>query len=149
MLHINLTDVITDKTIIDIDSYFDSVWEPEWIDNDFAKAMIADVDKSTVIAPRIIDSPFLGYVDPTWIAGGTKCVLCLLFDSSDWIFDITVCGDNCAKWIQRVAAHKELTVQLCYPLLFCDDEYFPIHILNEDKFVNSRSEFLSACMRLL
>ena len=40
MLHLLLTEKILDNMVIDIDTHFRTAWEPEWIDNDFAKAMI-------------------------------------------------------------------------------------------------------------
>ena len=40
--------------------YFKNAYQDSWITNERSKAMIKDVDKSTVIAPRIIESPVLG-----------------------------------------------------------------------------------------
>ena len=73
MLNIYVNDTNEDNTIYDIDAWFDSVYEPEWIEAPITRAMISDVDKSKVVAPRIIDSPYLGYVDPTHLSGGVKC----------------------------------------------------------------------------
>ena len=44
----------------DAQSYFDNVYEDEWIEDAFVKEMILDVDNSTVISSHIIDSPILG-----------------------------------------------------------------------------------------
>ena len=41
-------------------SYFDNVYEDEWIEDTFVKKMIQDVDHCVVISPHIIDSPILG-----------------------------------------------------------------------------------------
>ena len=38
----------------DAPSYFDNVYEDEWIEDDFVKRMIQDVDHSTVISAHII-----------------------------------------------------------------------------------------------
>lgn len=144
MLHLLLTEKILDNMVIDIDTHFRTAWEPEWIDNDFAKAMIKDIDNSIVVAPRIIDSPYLGYVDPTYISGGVKCVLCMLFGNiHKWLYDITVCGENCAKWIQRAGTQRDVTVALAYMMTFDDNEPFPIHIVNDKSYVHSQKEFVS------
>ncbi len=37
--------------------------------------MIKDVDKSTVIAPRIIESPVLGAITPRELSGGVKTLI--------------------------------------------------------------------------
>ena len=36
--------------------YFKNTYQDSWITNERSKAMIKDVDKSTVIAPRIIEN---------------------------------------------------------------------------------------------
>ena len=41
----------------DAPSYFDNVYEDEWIEDPFVKEMIQDVDSSTVISAHIIESP--------------------------------------------------------------------------------------------
>lgn len=149
MLNIILMQQNTDRTVYDIDAYFNSAWEDSWIDNDFAKMVISKVDKSTVIAPKIIDSPFLGPIDPTHISGGVKCILCLMFDEevNTRLFDITVCGNNCAQWIQRVGVIRDITVQLGYPMRFFQEFKSPIRIVNEDIIVNNHSEFLDVYVR--
>ena len=43
--------------------YFKNTYQDSWITNERSKAMIKDVDKSTVIAPRIIESPVLGAIN--------------------------------------------------------------------------------------
>ena len=150
MLNIILTTEITDRTISAIDGYFDSAWEPEWIDNDFARMVIQDVDQSKVIAPRIIDSPYLGYVDPTWISGGVKCLLCMMFDDdAKWIFDISVCGNNCSKWIQYIGEQKDITVQLGYLMKFFNGNNTPFRVDNDGIIVHNMKEFISVYARYL
>lgn len=48
----------------DAPSYFDNVYEDEWIEDDFVKEMIKDVDKSTVISAHVIESPVFGAITP-------------------------------------------------------------------------------------
>lgn len=150
MLNIILTQEITDRTINSIDSYFDSAWSPEWIDNDFARKVIADIDKSKVVAPRIIDSPYLGYIDPTHLSGGVKCLLCLMFDMDPrWIFDITVCGDNCSKWIQYIGGVKDITVQLAYMMTFFNGNNNVFRIVNDGTIIHDMREFIHVYLRYL
>lgn len=142
MLNVLLTEGTTDKTIDSINSYFDVVYEPEWIDNDFARELIRSVDKSEVVSGRVIESPVLGTISPTWLSGGVKCILCLMFDESDWMFDLTSCGENCAPWIQKVASQKDITAQLGYPMSFDDLEQHPICIVNSGRIVHNMNQFL-------
>ena len=55
--------------------YFKNTYQDSWITNERSKAMIKDVDKSTVIAPRIIESPVLGAITPRELSGGVKTLI--------------------------------------------------------------------------
>lgn len=145
MLYLNVTQEIPDNVIWDIDVYFDYAYQPSWIDNDFARRVIEDVDKSHVVAPRIIDSPYLGYVDPTHLSGGVKCILCLAFDhTTKWKFNITVCGDNCMRWIQRLSKTKDIHVDVSHLPEFYDDTYFEIMVENVNKLCTCYDDILHA-----
>lgn len=56
----------------DAPSYFDNVYEDEWIEDPFVKEMIQDVDSSTVLNAHIIESPILGPITPKELSGGVK-----------------------------------------------------------------------------
>lgn len=70
MLNIYFGDM--SEAIYNTSVYFKNVYEDEWITDDFSKAMIKDIDKSSVIGPRIIDSPVLGGITPRELSGGVK-----------------------------------------------------------------------------
>lgn len=148
MLNIILDSNPTVKVVENIDAYFASVWEPSWIDTAISRAIIADVDKSKVVAPRIIDSPYLGYVDPTHLSGGTKFLLCMLYNEHcSFNMDLTVCGENCAKWIQRIGNLKDITVYLGYPMTFFTECKTPIRIVNSGRIVDNMSDFMDEYLR--
>ena len=81
----------------DAPSYFDNVYEDEWIEDTFVKEMIRDVDHCTVINSHIIESPVLGAITPHELSGGVKVLILMLKDDS-FIYNMSNCGDNCAKW---------------------------------------------------
>ena len=66
----------------DAPSYFDNVYEDEWIEDDFVKRMIQDVDHCTVISSHVIDSPILGAITPRELSGGVKVLILMLKDDS-------------------------------------------------------------------
>lgn len=145
MLYLNVTQEIPSNVIWDIDVYFDYAYKPEWIDNEFARRVIEGVDKSFVIAPRIIDSPYLGYVDPTHLSGGVKCILCLAFDKTDrWKFNITVCGYNCMRWIQMLSKVKDIHVDVCHLPEFDESVYFEIVVENVNRLCKNYNDILDA-----
>lgn len=123
----------------DAPSYFDNVYEDEWIEDPFVKEMIKDVDHSTVISSHVIESPVLGAITPKDLSGGVKVLILMLKDNS-FIYNMSNCGDSCAKWILKIAATKDLTVYLQHILPF-DGEY-EIKIMNTGRIVHNRKEYV-------
>jgi hypothetical protein len=127
----------------DAPSYFDNVYEDEWIEDDFVKEMIQDVDQSTVISSHIIESPVLGAITPKELSGGVKVLILMLKDDS-FVYNMSNCGNNCAKWILKIAEKKDLTVYLQHILRF--DGEFEIEIMNTRKIVHNRREYVEGLL---
>lgn len=123
----------------DAPSYFDNVYEDEWIEDSFVKEMIQDVDSSTVISAHIIESPILGPITPKELSGGVKVLILMLKDDS-FVYNLTNCGNNCAKWVLKIAEQKDLTVYLQYMIRF--EGEFEIQIMNTGKIVHNRKEYV-------
>ena len=94
------------EVLADSDSYFDNVWEDEWMLDPFVQQMILDIDKSKVIGPHLIESPVLGPIGPKDLSGGTKTLILMLKDDS-FIYNLSNCGDNCAKWVLEIGKQKD------------------------------------------
>lgn len=127
------------------DPYFDTYFKKEWLEDEFNKKMILDVDKSKVVAPNVIESPILGTIPPQWLSGGVKALICMNSDKNGFIFNGTNCGDNCAKWILKIAENKDLTITLHHFLDLWYEDIEPItqiYIINTDKFVNTLDEYM-------
>lgn len=129
------------KAIYHPPTYFDNQYEDEWIINDLSVKMIKDVDQSDVIAPHLIQSPVLGPISVKELSGGVKTLMLLAFDQSGKVFNVSVCGDNCAKWILEIGKSKELTINLRHIMDFGEGE-FEIKILNTGEIVHNMSEFV-------
>lgn len=123
----------------DAPSYFDNVYEDEWIEDPFVKEMIQDVDSSTVLSAHIIESPILGPITPKELSGGVKVLILMLKDDS-FVYNLTNCGNNCAKWVLKIAEQKDLTVYLQYMIRF--EGEFEIQIMNTGKIVHNRKEYV-------
>ena len=128
------------KAIFNTAVYFKNVYEDSWITDSFAKEMIRDVDKSEVLGGGVIDSPVLGKIAPTSLSGGVKTLI-LIKNESDKIFNASTCGDNCAKWILKMAEKQELTINLRHLMNF-GEEAFNIRILNTNQVVHSMEELV-------
>ena len=123
--------------------YFDNTYDPEWLNDKMVQDMILDVDKSEVKGPRLIDSPFLGPMSPRELSGGVKTLILMLKDDNDKIFYGSACGDNCAKWILKIAELKDLTINLRHILDFGDGPY-EIYFENNKTMVRNNREYLNA-----
>ncbi|MCR5775990.1 MAG: DUF4869 domain-containing protein, partial [Lachnospiraceae bacterium] len=96
MLKIYYGDLESDNYIFNPDVFFNNSYEDEWITDPISVQMIKDVDKSDVIGPKVIDSPFLGSIPVERLSGGVKTLI-LMNNDPEHIFNASACGDNCAK----------------------------------------------------
>ena len=139
MLSIYLGDMET--AIYHPPTYFDNMYEDEWLSDPLSVEMIEDVDRSKVIGPHLIESPVLGPISPKELSGGVKTLILMAFDENDRVFNASVCGDNCAKWILQIAKQKDLTINLRHIMDF-GEKSFEARILNTDTIVHNMSEFI-------
>ena len=128
--------------------YFNHSYQDDWITDDFARAVIADVDQSEVISAHNIQSPVLGGISPRDLSGGVKTLL-LMKHFPGKIFNASNCGDNCAKWILKLGEEQNFTINLFHVMNFGPGE-FEIRILNhKNLIVRNMEEFLNAGAKYL
>ena len=121
-------------------AYFKYDYEDSWIVDSFVKEMILDVDRSTVLDSGVIDSPVLGKIPPLGLSGGVKTLILVKFDTEK-IFNVSTCGDNCAKWLLKIAQQEDRTVNLRH-LMDLGPDPFTIRILNTNQIVHSMKELV-------
>ena len=132
----------TDKAIYNTSVYFDNTYYDGWLDDEFAQKMIKDVDKAVVLSNHAVESKALGVIPVTKISGGLKTLL-LIYNEPQKIFNASTCGDNCAKWLLRIAqrAKTDITINLRHIMDFGDKE-FEIKILNNGVIVHNMGELV-------
>ena len=131
----NMPDAIYNTAV-----FFKNDYEDAWITDPFVKEMILDVDRSSVIDNGVIDSPVLGKIPPLSLSGGVKTLILVKFEPGK-VFNASTCGDNCAKWLLKIAEDEDRTINLRHIMDF-GEEPFEIHILNNDKVVHSMTELV-------
>ena len=113
---INVLFGFSDDSILNIDGYFNNVFEYEWLDDDLVKEMIKSVDNSEVLSNQCIQSPVLGQIPPERLSGGVKALICLLKLSNEdfdgLMIDLVVCGENCEDWLIEISKRKDITVSM-------------------------------------
>lgn len=122
--------------------YFNNTYLDSWLEDDFSKKMIKSIDKATVLSPNAVDTKALGVIPVTQISGGLKTLLLLQHDHSK-IFNVSTCGDNCAKWVLEIAKNssKDLVINLRHLMDF-GNKPFNIRILNNDTIVHNMQEYV-------
>ncbi len=129
-------------------TYFDNQYEDAWITHPLTVEMIRDIDRSQVIGPHLIESPVLGPISTKELSGGVKTLILMAFDRSGRIFNASLCGDNCAKWIVRLASEKDLTINLHHVLDFSSADPFDAVMQNTGVLVHSYQEYLEEALRI-
>ena len=130
------------EAIYNTSLYFDNTYYDSWITDDFAKKMIKSVDKAEVLSAQAVDSKALGVIPVTKISGGLKTLL-LIYNQPDKIFNASTCGDNCAKWILKIAgkSNKDITINLRHIMDFGNGR-FEAKILNNNVIVHDMGELV-------
>lgn len=130
--------------IFNPDAFFNNTYEDEWLTDPLTVQMIKDIDGSEVKGPRTIDSPFLGLIPTERLSGGVKTLI-LMNNDREHIFNASACGDNCAKWILKIAQDKDLLIRLGYLMDF-GEQPFEIEIENLGLKVHNRKELVEAVL---
>ena len=130
------------EVIYNTSLYFDNTYFDGWLYDEFARKMIKDVDKAKVLSGQAVESKALGVIPATKISGGLKTLL-LIYNQPEKIFNASTCGDNCAKWILKIAdrIEKDITINLRHIMDFGDGK-FEIRILNNNVVVRSMKELV-------
>ena len=131
----------------DLDRIRERISDPSFLKNEGlcneVGIHIQDVDHCTVISSHIIDSPILGAITPRELSGGVKVLILMLKDDS-FVYNMSNCGDNCAKWILKIAEKKDLTVYLQHIMRF--EGEFKIQIMNTGKIVCNSAEYVEGLL---
>lgn len=134
---------------LDPSFYFDHQGDNEWVTDPFCKEMVLDIDKSEVIAPYLIQSPVFGPIPPRMLSGGVKGLI-LLYKAESLPFTIaaTSFGENCCKWLVKIAEKRDITLYLDY---FMDFDKLPIdfYMKDVDKHVKTWEEYFDEAFIML
>ena len=136
MLHVFFGDM--ENAIFNTAVFFKNDYEDAWIVDPFVKEMIHDVDRSEVIDSGVIDSPVLGKIPPLNLSGGVKTLILVRFEPQK-VFNASTCGDNCAKWLLKIAETEDRTINLRHIMDFGTGS-FQIYIENTNTIVRSMKE---------
>lgn len=127
-------------SIYNTNVYFNNTYKDRWLQDELSKEMIRAVDRSEVIDEKTILSPVFGNMSPKKLSGGVKTLLLIRFDKEK-VFNASACGDNCAKWILKIAEDRKVVINLHHLMDFGKGE-FKIKVLNTNKIVKNMAELV-------
>lgn len=127
--------------IYNTEVYYANQYDKNWVMDPFAKKVVADIDSSIVVAPDMIQNDVFGTFGSTELSAGVKTLL-LIQNQPKRIFNISNCGDNCAKYLLELADKRDIKVCLHHVMHF--EEPFSIKVINERrrKVISDPMEYL-------
>lgn len=128
------------EVIYDTSTYFKHAYKDQWITDPLTKDIIRDVDQSEVVGSQLIQSPVLGPISPAQLSGGVKTLILINKDKGK-VFNASKCGDNCAKWLLRIAENKKVVINLRHLMDFGDGE-FKVMVINKKKIAHNMKELV-------
>lgn len=145
MLHIWFGEM--PEAISNTSSYFNNVYLDSWLEDPLNQRMIRAVDHGEVMGPNAVNTKAMGMIPPTRLSCGVKTLM-LMHHIDDQVFNASNCGDNCARWILKIARGKDLTIQLLHIMDF-GSRQIHAEILNDHSIVNSMDELAESAALLL
>lgn len=126
--------------VTSIDSWFDSYYEKDWLTDGWAERVIREVDKSKMIAPEVVDSPWLGMIPITKISGGAKQLI-MAKAVKGIVFNGNNFGDNCFPLLLELSTKMDIMMDLYYYPNFDWVRDIPVTVINTGKVIRDRREF--------
>ncbi len=126
--------------------WFKNNYRTEWLQDEFVREMIEDVDKSRYVDGYVIDSPVFGPIPPERLSGGLQTLI-VIYQRPDLIFDATSCGQNCAKWLLNIGRKKDVTVNLNYLMHLEEIPGFEVYIENENRMISKPEDYVYCAVK--
>lgn len=126
------------SAIYNTSGYFNNVYLDSWLDDPLDREMIQAIDKGKPLGPNAVETEALGVIPPTKLSGGVKTLM-LIHHLPDKVFNASNCGDNCARWILKIAKTQDITINLRHIMNF-GKRKFQAKILNNGQTIENMEE---------
>jgi hypothetical protein len=130
------------------DIYLGSVVRRTWFDDSVVKQMILDVDKTVCHSAFNMESPMLGGINYNQLSTGVKNLI-LAYKLDNPVIDLSLCGDNCSKWIIEISKQKDIIADLYHVMLFDENTEFNCILLNDNTIIKTLHDYSNAIMKYL
>ena len=133
------------QAIYNTPTYFNNVYLDAWLEDPLDQEMIRSVDKGEVCGPNAVNTKALGLIPPTKLSGGVKTLM-LIHNQPNKVFNASNCGDNCARWILKIAKMQGVTINLRHIMDF-GDRKFTVKVLNNGQIVSNMGDLAEIAAR--
>ncbi len=127
--------------LYNVSANFNSGFRPEWLEDDFIKRAILDIDNTTVLSPYCLQSPVLGQIAPSFLSNGVKNIILTKF--TDFIKRGGCYGDNCSYWLGEISKQKDVLIYLTHYLHFPDNYEFDASVIDTGAVSHNSKEWQS------
>lgn len=130
---------VTDDCCYYIDDEYQEAVELEWLFNDpLVQNIIADIDNCSFngVGCVDLDNPAINF-SIYELSTGSKGLILLVKDNYDSIrIWGTAFGDNCSKWLLKIAEDRDIILELEYFLQFPKDDFKAYSLHQNRPFTN-------------
>lgn len=122
-----------------VSEYFKFEYEPEWLEDEFVRRIIKEIDNTEVRSDGTLFSHRLGPIIYTQLSTGCKALI--LIHKTDIKINGDRMGDNCVPLLLEICERKDVEIALHHLMQFPDN--FKALVLNSNKIITSHYEFLT------
>lgn len=132
-------------------SAFENLYNKDWLNKDFSKRVIRDIDNSEHIKDNYIESPILGAIPPNSLSNTAKNLILLDNTSNlEYMTDLEFIGNNGLKFLVEIAGRKDIYCTCSNSIIdFSDIKDFKCICLNNNEIIVSNSVFVSSMYRYI
>jgi len=129
---------VTEDCYYYIDGEFEELYENEWFEDPLVRQILADIDECDYVGMRCRDR-----LDPNIefsvfeLSTGAKGLIMLLKMQYDSIrIWGTAFGDNCSKWLLKIAQNRNIILELEHYLKFPPEEFQAYSLLQQREYTD-------------
>lgn len=127
-------------------AYFDYMLDDKYIETDFSKRVVKEIDKSELVNRNYVLSPVLGSISTKNISGGAKILICTMY--TDKIYRASSFGDNCFPILADICREKDVILLMDVSFTPFRAGFDKVYFIDSDKTVYTDMDFIKEFARL-
>lgn len=134
------------KEEITFSGWFDYDLDDEYLETDFSKYVVKEIDKSELVNRNLVISPVLGSISTERISGGAKTLICMKY--MDKVPRCSHFGDNCFPILAEICKEKDIVMLLDISFLPFNYGFDSVYFIDTGVTVYNNSDFMHEYIKL-